>query len=752
MKKYAVLALMFLTCVNITLQGQAVKGTVYDTKFDKPVSLANVQLSGSGLGAVADESGRFSIEQVNPGNYLMKVTLMGYQPWEKEIEVGQGGLSGISVYLQPLNISLNNEFVITARRLKTDDFSSPEAITLLNSQSLSEEAPRTAPEALQGATGVFVQKTNHGGGSPFIRGLTGNQNLLMIDGIRLNNATYRYGPNQYLNSIDPLIIGRLEVVRGSGSVLYGSDAMGGVVNVITQQPDYSAKGWKTGGRINAKFMTGDMQKTGRGELHLANEKITFTGGFTYSDFGDIIGGDTTGKQTPTGYQEYSADLKLKMKLSGQNEITFAYQYDKQSDVPRYDKIIKNYTKYHFDPQIRQLGYIRLKSDYSNKWFKQILYTGSFNQSDETRILQKTGSAKISKEHDLVNTIGTSIEVSSVPTKNWRFVSGIEYYFDKVNSETTDIENGASTIKRGYYPDGASSGSFAIFTSHTIDIQKFSFVLGGRFNTYKIKADDPSFEDVDVSPSALVGSSSIIFHTNENFNLICSVYSAFRAPNLNDLSSFGSFNAGIEVPNPNLKPEKSISGEFGFKARFEKFSSSVFVYQSWIKDLISRVEASYNGQDSIDGEKVFTKSNFDKSSIHGVEAEFQYAITEQFSMYGNINYTFGENKTDNEPVSRIPPLNGKLGIYYRTGMGFWGKIEWQAASMQDRLSSGDISDSRIPDGGTPGWQLLNLRAGYILNRIQLTAGLNNILNEDYRTHGSGINGFGRSAWLAISIGF
>ncbi len=751
MKKYFTLSMLFTLLCGVIF-GQVVTGTIYDAKFDRPVANASIQLVETGQGDYTDESGQFEIENVNPGTYTLRVSLVGYLIDEKEVEVTSAGITGYQVYLQPTNITLNNEFVITARRIETSDFSSPEAITVINSKQLNQESARSTPEALEGATGVYVQKTNHGGGSPYIRGLAGNQNLLMIDGIRLNNATYRYGPNQYLNTVDPQTLSTIDVVRGAGSILYGSDAMGGVVNLITKNPAYSHNGFKVGGNIYGKWMSDDMQKTGRGEINLAGKNIAFTGGISYSDFGDIYGGDTTGKQTPTGYQEFSGDMKLRMRLSSNQELTLAYQYDKQTDVPRYDKLIANYDKYHFDPQIRQLGYARLKSNYQNKWVRQVTITGSYNLSDETRTKQKEGSTKISNEHDLVKTYGATVEVNSMPSKNWNFVSGVEYYYDKVNSEKTDTENGNITEERGYYPDGATSSSIAVYTSHTLDVSKFSFILGGRFNAYQIKAEDSKFEDVDVNPSALVGSSSVIYHLNENHNFIGSVYSAFRAPNLNDLSSFGSFNAGIEVPNPDLAPEKSLNFELGAKAKYEKFSGSVFAFQSRLTDLISRVEATYEENDSIDGEKVYTKKNFAESYIQGVEAEIQYEITTNFTAYGNITYTYGQNETAGEPMRRVPPLNGKLGIYYQHDSGFWGKLEWLSAGKQDRLASGDISDTRIPEGGTPAWNRLDLRAGYSLKWLTLTTGLNNIFDEDYRIHGSGINGYGRSLWLALQVGF
>ncbi|OQX75942.1 MAG: hypothetical protein B6D64_10785 [Bacteroidetes bacterium 4484_276] len=746
-------SLFFISLLSfICLPAQQITGTVYDAKFDRPLEKVNLVVEGAGVGAVSDKDGGFRILGLSVGKYLLKATLVGYLAWEKEIEISGNGVEGFLIYLQPTNITLNNDFVITARRIETSGFTSPEPITVVNSLQLEQEAPRSTPEALIGATGVFLQKTNHGGGSPFIRGLTGNQNLLMIDGVRLNNATFRYGPNQYLNTIDQLIVDKLEVVRGAGSVLYGSDAMGGVINVLTHIPEFSNSGLDVGGNIFAGWMSGDMEKTGRAEVNLSGEQIAFSGGFTYKDFGDIVAGGDIGKLTPTGYTGYSGDAKLRVKLPANNELIIAWQYDKQEGVPRYDKIINGYTKYHFNPQIRQLAYARLKATHRNKWFKQVILTGSYKQSDETRIKQKEGSAKILNETDLVNTFGGTVEVNSFPSETWHFTSGVEYYFDKVSSETIETEDGNSINKRGYYPDGATSSSIAIFTSHTIDVNSFSFILGGRFNAHKIKAEDNAFGNVDVGPSAVVGSFSAMYHLDDHLNLIASVYSAFRSPNINDLGSFGTFNYGIEVPNPYLRPEKSLNYELGLKAKFERLSGSFFLYRNQLDDLIDRVEAQYNGLDSIDGEKVYKKENFARAYIQGLEAEVHYKFVSRLSAYGNITYTYGQNETGDEPMRRIPPLNGKIGLYYKCKSGFWGRIEFLSAGEQDRLSSGDQSDSRIHDGGTPGWHVLNLRAGYNWKWIEITAGLNNIFDEAYRMHGSGVDGYGRSFRLAVRVGF
>ncbi|RYY19383.1 MAG: Plug domain-containing protein, partial [Chitinophagaceae bacterium] len=199
-----------------------------------------------------------------------------------------------SAYSQKDTSSLLDEVTVTATRKPQKNLLVPYSTLSVSKSHLQNFQSRSTPEALIGANGVFVQKTNHGGGSPFLRGLTGNQTLMLIDGIRLNNSTFRYGPNQYLNTIDPFTISRIEVAKGTGSVQYGSDAMGGVIQVFSTNPEFSAGRPEWSGKAGAKYMTGDMEKTARGEASYSTNKTAAIIGATYKNFGDLIGGDTTG--------------------------------------------------------------------------------------------------------------------------------------------------------------------------------------------------------------------------------------------------------------------------------------------------------------------------------------------------------------------------------------------------------------------------------------------------------------------------
>jgi len=650
---------------------------------------------------------------------------------------------------------LDKEVVITAQRYAIDPHDVPEATSILTQRQLIENSPRSTPEALMGVTGVWMQKTNHGGGSPFIRGLTGNQTLLLIDGIRLNNSTYRYGPNQYLNTIDPLTIQRIEVVRGSGSVEYGTDALGGAAHILTRNPEFSQKGFSVKSEVYGKYMTDDgfmetMETTGRVAVALQGEKVAILGGISYKDFGDlVVGGDSI--QAPSSYDEMDGDIKARIQLSPKNILTLAYQHVNQEDVSRYDQVAQRGREFFFfDPQRRQLAYAKTETYGNSRWLDKLTTTVSFQRSVEGRREQRVGSSLITNERDEVNTWGATVELQSQPLDIWTAVSGLEFYHDHIASSAFEVDetDNSRTDRRGLYPNDATAANFGVFSLHTIDLPSWNFTGGLRFNVFDLSAEDETFGDLNVSPAAVVGNIAAVYKIGTAHRLIGSFNTAFRAPNINDLSSFGSFDSGVEVPNDDLDAERARTFEIGYKLRLPQVRTQLALYNTILSNLITRVPTTFQGSDTFNGEPVFTKSNTDEATIKGFEWDISGYLG-QVEIYTGMTYTWGEDENDN-PIRRIPPFNGRTGVRYSSGVGFWGKVEWLYAAEQDRLSGGDVSDHRIPEGGTPGWSIINLFGGYQFNVFQVGLGLQNLTDELYRIHGSGVDGYGRSLWVSVRV--
>ncbi len=366
-----------------------------------------------------------------------------------------------------------DSLVVTAQRTQQNKLNVPYAVTSINNYFFSQYQPRTTPEALTGMNGVFVQKTNHGGGSPFIRGFTGNQVLFLVDGIRMNNSTYRYGPNQYLNTIDAYSINRIEVAKGTGSVQYGTDALGGVIHAFTKVPTFSKERNLEGQGI-VKYMNGDMEKTARGDVSYSGKKFGFIGGVTIRDFDDLIGGDTTGKQLPSGYNEWAYDLKLKWQLQQNAELILAHQFLKQTNVPVYHKIqLENFVINEMDPQQRKLSYARLKLKSAHRFWKETNITASYQKSLEGRSSQKNGSDILRREEDIVNTVGLTLDVLSRFNSFWTANSGTEFYTDKIFSTRLDVNQQSlnTTSHRGLYPNNSDYKNYSLYSLHHFNYKK-----------------------------------------------------------------------------------------------------------------------------------------------------------------------------------------------------------------------------------------------------------------------------------------
>lgn len=750
MKKCKFFSLLVLWFWCYSLSAQSIKGTVIDSDSHFPISDVNIKVLNSAYGTISNDKGEFSMSNVSR-NAKLVFSAMGYA----SIQVPAGD-SIREIQMKRSSILLNNNITITARRSEASQFSVSEAITVVDAQELQRTSPRTTPESLTGHPGIWIQKTNHGGGSPIIRGLVGNQVLLMVDGIRMNNTTYRYGPNQYLSTIDPGLIQRIEATRGSGSVLYGSDALGGVVQIISRSPHFEPGDNKFNGRLMSKWTSGDMEKCARGEFQWNAQKVAAQAGFSIRSFGDIVAGDNYGTLHPSGYDERSGDAKVLLRTGANGITTAAFQHHQQYKVPRYDQVVQGgYSLYNFDPQIRQLGYLRWETSSTHNILNSIRTTVALNRSAERIKSQRNGSAELKDQEDIINTYSASMEVHSVLTNNWEAQTGLEWYHDNVDSKAVVVNTSTSekTNVRGSYADGATADNLSLFTSHTVDVGKFVFSAGARFNAVTLSVNDPAFGDQKFSPNAFVGNAGFAYHLHPCYSIFVNANTGFRAPNVDDVSRFGPVESTVfEIPTASLAPERAKTIELGMKANTKVFSGAITGYYTQLHDLIDRMPSTYLGKDTVENRGVYQKKNVNESFVRGVEAEGGIKISNPLSLHGNITYTYGENTSKAEPMRRIPPVFGKLSLLYNHTLGWWIRTDYVSAGKQKRLARGDLSDARIAarlrNGEMPSWNILNVYAGYTYKFLSVTIAGQNLFDRGYRVYASGVDGTGRS--ISVSL--
>lgn len=641
-----------------------------------------------------------------------------------------------------------DSIIVESRNIKISELANPFIVSSLSAKQIQQNGARTTPEALMGVSGIFLQKTNHGGGSAFIRGLTGNQTLLVIDGIRINNATFRYGPNQYLNTIDMFTLNKINVLKGIGAIEYGSDAMGGVIQMETKQNTQEHTG-KLYISNASKFVSKQMESTNRTELQFAQKKWDFIGGLSIKNYGDVWGGKTVGKQAPTGYSEINYDLKAKIKINDRQEITIASQNTAQKNIPIYHKIVlENYKTNQVDKQVHNLNYLTYKYKGHNRWISSIIMSASMQRSLEKRSLQKNNTVIVRTENDSIQTTGLTAEILSKPTSFWSINTGFDYYKDRVNSIATELNTSTSAqiLKRGLYPNNAGYNNSSLFTIHYINAGKFKLITGVRYNFLKINLKDSDLGNVVLKPSALVSNFGLNYQFNKNNAFFGSFTSGYRAPNIDDLGTLGIVDFRYEIPSYDLKPEKSLNVEFGYKYNSSKKSFAISAFNMKLKDIIARVLV--DGK-VINGYNVYNKKNIESSYINGAEISFTQVLHSGFVFQTNATYTYGQNRTKNEPMRRIPPFFGQNTLSWKH-KNIILACRHQFAGQQTRLAKGDMDDNRIGIAGTPSWNTLNVDASIEMKHIDVQLNLINLLNEKYKTHGSGVYGMGSAVGLMVRV--
>jgi hemoglobin/transferrin/lactoferrin receptor protein len=657
------------------------------------------------------------------------------------------------------------EVLVTATRSETELFAAPHTAYVVGMHDFrTNRMYRTTTEALSDVPGVMVQKTSNAQGSPYIRGFTGFRNVMLVDGIRLNNSIFRDGPNQYWNLIDPYTIERLEVVKGPASVLYGSDAIGGAVNAILRRPEANGQvGWYR--EVFGRVSTAERSYVGRGEINATDGgTLAVLFGGTVRDYGNVDGGGGVGPQDWTGYEVCSGDVRFEYRPGPDTTWTFGHYQLYENDAWRTHKTThgmswEGTTKGNELRRIidegHTLTYLRYNRRNLGAFVDAVELTGSVQTLRETRFRTRTRGRQDHQGLD-VTTYGLGMQFES-PSEIGHWTYGMEWYHDEVDSfnRKYNADGTFSSEIQGPVGDNARYDLLGAYVQNELPLaQRVSLLLGGRY-TYA-GADANQVEDPDSGQrisldedwDSLVGSARLSWFVDpqERWNIFGGVSQGFRAPNLSDLTRLDTARSNeIETPSPGLDPEHFLSYEAGVKARYKNFVAQAAWFWTEIEDMIVRTPTG----DIVSGNREVTKRNAGDGFVQGVELSAKYRFHPQWTVFGQLAWTYGEVDTfptsapveRREPISRLMPPTGQLGLRWDCPNDkLWAEVLVTAAGDADNLSTSDVADTqRIPPGGTPGYVSVGLRGGYkVTEDLDIWAALENVTNEDYRIHGSGVN--------------
>ena len=661
------------------------------------------------------------------------------------------------------------EYVTVATRKPEDPNLCARTLSILSEKELKEQSPNSIPEALFDSPGIFVQKTNHGGGSPIIRGMIGPQNLIVVDGVRFNNSVYRTGPTQYLNLIDPHSISRIEILRGPGSVLYGSDAMGGVIELFPLSPkfalDYS-------GKLVMKYDTSDFGGVGHIDFNKTSDQFGLLGGVTYKTLGDLIGGGDVGTQKYSGYDNISATAKAVYKfpegmLSGW-KFSISYLMTKIWDAGRTDKLVDKHSLQIYNNNDDLLwARLSMRFDPIDTKGKLTFSYQHFFERKDTRKVENDLSTEISSTRDEVtaNTFGVDLTLKTDLIKRLILKYGGMFYKDWVDADrmTRTVSESWNPSKIKSYTDGSSYSNYGLFIfleGKALESETHNIRLSAGYRLHGMKGLSPSEEtdtDTEFTHVGHIVSGSIFYSFKEFFFSALSFSQGFRAPNLSESAMLGDTGKYYHIPNYDLKPESSNTLELLGRINFKGIRIRCTGYVSWLDNLIRREGATWEGLSEIQGKTVAWNVNAKEGILFGAEGEIVLDLPYDFTISTSLSYTFGEEKIEDEtdiPLTRIPPLFGQTNIRWDKEFGGWSgfiSTGLRYSGKQDRLSDEDKSDVRIPEGGTPGWWIWNAQIGVISPQgLFISLKAENLLDEKYKYHASGLYSAGRHIVLNITI--
>jgi hemoglobin/transferrin/lactoferrin receptor protein len=652
----------------------------------------------------------------------------------------------------------------------------PYSVDALDNGRIVEQNPRSFPHALGELPGVGLQKTGPGQVSPFIRGFTVSRNLMMIDYVRLNNSTFREGPNQYWSTIDSYLVDRLELIRGPSSVLYGSDSIGGTVLAFSKEPEF-APGTHLHSRTLARYASAEASAQARQEFSGNIDDFGWIVGGTVKDFGEIDGGRHYGEMDNTDFSEYDADLKFVFRVGAKSKVVLAAQHHRTNEAPRWHRTLDSREWQGTQPgtevrddfdQNRNLYYAQYHGQYENALVDAVRLGVSLHVQAEKEIRTPTTTEQL-REFE-VQTPGAFLQVGK-RTEIGYLTFGADAYYDVVSSsgQNKNLNTGVVTkLNRGVVADEATYLQTGIFLQDEFSIGALDVTPGVRFSYVSADADevDPSVagsaapDTFDDEWQAVTGSLRLLYHVDEHWNVIAGWGMGFRAPNFDDTTAVAVAGSGsIDVGGPDLDPERTHTFDLGVRADYARWGFSAFGFYTILDSFITRVPVDINGAAPID----FQRESDAEGWVYGFEVAAHVRVTDEITAFADWGYAKGEVEQRNtagmdlgeQPLSKVPPSLVHVGARYEpVGSRGWFEALFTGAAEQDHLSVTDTADvQRIPPGGTPRYGIVTLRGGYrATDFLLLTAAVENLTNVDYRIHGSGQNEPGTNVILGMDLRF
>jgi len=798
-----IICLLLLVLFFKQVQAQTI--TIKDAETGNALDQVTIMSSEPHVFAVSNADGQADLIDFKAAQAILFQSL-GYQ--RRTLSYDEVVQLKFEVLLTPSDFELET-VVVSATRWRQNTGDVPSEITVISNKEVELQQPQTAADLLNVSGKVFIQKSQQGGGSPMIRGFATNRLLYTVDGVRMNTAIFRGGNIQNVISLDPFAIERTEVLFGPGSVMYGSDAIGGVMSFQSLKSQLSLNNETLiSGKADFRVSSANNERTGHFDVNVGWKKWAMLTSFSSFDFDHLMQGSNGPEdylrpfhvqrqdsvdivvyqederlQIPTAYAQKNFMQKLRFSPNKAWDLNYALHYSETSPYGRYDRHnrtrngLPRYAEWNYGPQIWLMNHVQIEHSGSNAFYDQMNISLAYQNFEESRIDRAF-------QGDVRSTQTEQVAASSINLNFVRFFSktntlsyGAEYVLNEVTStgEALNITTGEQQVAAARYPQ-SNWNTFGAFVNSQHRFNEKCLMQGGlRFTQFGIDATfNPEFYDLpfnsaNSSNSAFTANLGMVFRPSTSWVMSTNLSSAFRAPNVDDIGKvFDSEPGAVTVPNPDLEAETAYTVDVSMGKVFnERLKFDASVYYTFLDRAMVRRNFTLNGQDSIlyAGElsQVQAIQNAAQSQVYGVQASLELKLGAGFTFSSDFNFQVGEEELDDGSTSasrHAAPWFGVSRFTYKAKdltlqlfAQYQGEVAHEDLALEEQ---GKVEIyAKDPNGNTyaPAWYTINIRAMYRINEnFSLSCGIENLEDQRYRPYSSGVSGTGRNFYSSLRINF
>ena len=781
--------------------------TIKDQETGQPLELATLMSDSPKAFETTNAQGQADISSFNGAEKIV-LRRVGYKT--KAISFSEIEKMNFEVLLSA-SATQFDEVVVSATRWSQPSRNIPAKISVISAKDVALSNPQTAADLLASSGEVFIQKSQQGGGSPMIRGFSSNRLLYTIDGVRMNSAIFRAGNIQNVISLDAFAIENTEVFFGPGSIIYGSDAIGGVMSFQTITPQLSLSDKPLiSGKAVSRYSSANNEIANHFDVSVGWKKWASVSSFTFSKFGDLRMGkngpdeylkpytvqrvDSMDRvfenpdprvQDPSRYSQINLMQKFRYSPNKKWDFQYGFHYSETSEFGRYDRLIETdgngiplSAVWNYGPQTWMMNNLSVTHHADNKVYDHLSIRFAHQYFEESRIDRRFNHHRLRTQLEEVRAYSVNVDFEKGMKKH-RFYYGAEYVLNDVTSTGTavDIRDGSPLLVPDRYPASQWSSYAGYLNYQFLASDKFLVQAGVRFSAFRIQSDFTrhleffpfDFTSATVKNSATTGSIGAVYRPTETWKISANASTGFRAPNVDDIGKIFDFlDREVVVPNTSLRAEYAYNGELNISKIFGdvvKLDATGFF--TWLDHAMVRREFQVNGQDSIlyDGQmsRVYAIQNAAYGTVYGFNAGIEIKLPLGFSISSRYNYQLGREETDNGDISRsrhAAPAFGITRLSYQKDKLFMQlyavySAEVSYANLNEEERQKPVIYATDSDGNpfSPRWYTLNFKAMYRFHQnFSVSAGVENLTDKRYRPYSSGLVAPGRNFILSLRADF